>query len=141
MIVRSGDDGIQLMAQPDRAHLARVIMERCTTLASRPRPETILQATGEHDAGWAQEDAAPTVKPQTGTVVDFVSVPIRVRHAVWPRTRVVVTPDACGGQEIPIKISAREIRAQLFRSDAELRDALSEANRTTTSQVSDVTGP
>jgi hypothetical protein len=217
MIVRSVDDGVQLITQPDHARLARAIMERCTALASRPRRETILHAIAEHDAGWAPEDAAPTVNPQTGTVIDFVSVPIRVRHAVWPRTiaqladdpwaaalvaqhaltaydrfrsdaewaaffaamesaraamarasrtpleelaadysfvrlgdlislafctgstdeqrfagwtiqlsgsHVVVTPDAFGGQEIPIEISARQIRRQLFRSDAELRDAL-----------------
>jgi hypothetical protein len=217
VIVRPSHDCIQLITQPDHAHLARVIMKRCTALASRPRRETILHAIGEHDAGWALEDAAPTVNSQTGAVVDFVSVPSRVRHAVWPRTiaqladdpwaaalvaqhaltaydrfrfdaewtaffaamesaratmarasgtpleelaadyafvrlgdlislafctgstdeqrfagwtiqlsgsRVVVTPDAFGGQEIPIEINAREIRRQLFRSDAELRDAL-----------------
>jgi len=226
MIVRSVHDRIQLITQPDHAHLARVIMERCTTLAARPRRETILHAIGEHDAGWAQEDAAPTVNPQTGAVVDFVSVPIRVRQAVWPRTiarladdpwaaalvaqhaltaydrfrsdaewttffgemesarvamarasgtpleelagdyafvrlgdlislafctgstdeqrfsgwtiqlsgsRVVVTPDAFDGEEIPIEVRAREIRHQRFRSDAELRDALSQASATTAS--------
>ena len=206
-------------------------MERCTVLAPRARRDAILHAIGEHDAGWAQEDAAPAVNPQTGAVADFVSVPIRVRHAVWPRTiaqladdpwaaalvahhaltaydrfrsdaawttffaemesaraamarasgipleelaadyafvrlgdlislafctgstdeqqfagwtiqlsgsRVVVTPDVFGGQEIPIEISAREIRQQRFQSDAELRDALIDANTTTTSQVPDV---
>jgi hypothetical protein len=46
-------------------------------------------------------------------------------------TRVVVTPDAFGGMRIPIEIKAREIRNQPFRLDAELRDALSEANTTT----------
>jgi len=45
-------------------------------------------------------------------------------------TRVVVTPDVFGGAEIPIEITAREIRNQPFRSDAELRDALNDANTT-----------
>ena len=46
-------------------------------------------------------------------------------------SRVVVTPDAFGGAEIPIEIDAKVIRNQPFRSDAELRDALSEASTTT----------
>ena len=93
MIVRPADDGLQLITQPDHAQLARVIMERCVPLASRPRREAILHAIGEHDAGWAQEDAAPTVNHQTGGVVDFVSVPVRVRHAVWPRTIAQLADD------------------------------------------------
>ena len=203
-------------------------MERCTALAPLARRDAILHAIGEHDAGWAPEDAAPTVNPQTGGVADFVSVPIRVRHAVWPRTiaqladdpwaaalvaqhaltaydrfrsdaewttfmaemesarvpmarasgnpleelaadyafvrlgdlislafctgstdeqrfggwtiqlsgsRVVVTPDVFGGQEIPIEISAREIRSQLFQSDAELRSVVSNISQTVTTSV------
>jgi hypothetical protein len=46
-------------------------------------------------------------------------------------TRVVVTPDAFGGAEIPIAIDAREIVRRTFRSDAELRAALSEARSVT----------
>jgi hypothetical protein len=42
-------------------------------------------------------------------------------------SRVVVTPDAFGGVEIPIDISAREVPDQPFRSDEELRDALKTA--------------
>jgi hypothetical protein len=199
-------------------------MEHCVPLAARPRRDAILHAIAEHDNGWAEEDAAPTVNPKTGNVVDFVSAPLSVRHAVWPRgvarlsdnpwaaalvaqhaltvydrfrseagwtsffaemeaargamvrasrmplddlvadyafvrladlisltfctgwtdehrfddwtiqlsgTRVVVTPDAFGGVTIPIEIRARVIRNQPFRSDAELRDVLSEANMTT----------
>lgn len=68
-------------------------MERCVPLASRPRREAILHAIGEHDAGWAEEDAAPTVNPQTRGVADFVSVPVRVRHAVWPRTIAQLADD------------------------------------------------
>jgi hypothetical protein len=45
----------------------------------------ILHAIAEHDNGWAEEDAAPSVNPETGDIVDFVSAPLRVRHAVWPR--------------------------------------------------------
>lgn len=223
MIVRPVHDLVLLITQPDHAHLAGTIMEHCVPLAALPRRDAILHAIAEHDNGWAEEDAAPTVNPNTGTVVDFVSAPLSVRHAVWPRgvarladdpwaaalvaqhaltvydrfrseaewtsffaemeaardamlrasgmphdnlvadyafvrladlisltfctgwteeqrfsywtvqlsgTRVVVTPDAFGGAVVPIAISAKEIRNQPFRSDAELRDALNEANTT-----------
>lgn len=198
-------------------------MEHCVPLARRPRRDAILHAIGEHDNGWAETDAAPMVDATTGTVVDFVSAPLSVRHTVWPRAvarlandqwaatlvaqhaitvyerfrpesewtpffaqmeatrdtllrasgmplhdlladyafvrlgdlisltfctgwtdehgfgewtvqrsgaRVVVTPDAFGGAVIPIEIRAREIRSQSFRLDAELRQALREANTT-----------
>jgi hypothetical protein len=85
VIVRVLDDRIQLITQPDHAHLARTIMEPCVGLAARPRRDAVLLATGEHDNGWDLEDAAPTVDPATGGVVDFVSAPLRVRQTVWPR--------------------------------------------------------
>ena len=85
MIVRPVHDGLQLITQPDHAHLARRIMVHCVPLAARPRRDAILHAIGEHDNGWAEEDAAPTVNPNTGSVADFVSVPLSVRHGVWPR--------------------------------------------------------
>jgi hypothetical protein len=85
VIVRSVHDGLQLITQPDHAHLARTIMLHCVPLAARPRRDAILHAIGEHDNGWAEEDAAPTVNPNTGSVADFVSVPLSVRHRVWPR--------------------------------------------------------
>ena len=85
MIVRIVDGVIQLITQPDHAHLARRIMEHCVPLSARPRRATILHAIGEHDNGWAEDDAAPAVDPENGNVVDFVSAPLRVRHGVWPR--------------------------------------------------------
>lgn len=46
-------------------------------------------------------------------------------------TRVVVTPDAFGGSEIPIEIRVTEIRNTAYDSDAALRLAVSEAASTT----------
>ena len=42
-------------------------------------------------------------------------------------SRVVITPNAFGGDEIPIQITARVIPAQRFRSDADVREAVSRA--------------
>jgi Protein of unknown function (DUF3891) len=53
------------------------------------------------------------------------------RFAEWAvqqfGTRVVVTPQAFGGAEIPFEIRAREVDDRPFRSDAELREALNHA--------------
>lgn len=205
-------------------------MEHCLPLAARLRRGAILQAIAEHDSGWAEPDAAPTVS-NNGNVLDFVAVPLGLRHAVWPRsitrlqddpwaaalvaqhalvvysrfqsdsdwtaffvemeaardamlrasgmplgdlvedypflrlgdlislafctgssdaqhfgdwtvrlsgTRVVVTPDVFGGAVIAFEVKARTIRNRVYRTDAELRDALSEASMTTL--LGDVTG-
>jgi hypothetical protein len=85
MIVRSAPAGVQLITQPDHARLARTIMEHCVPLANNPRRHVILRAIAEHDNGWTEEDASPTVNPDTGEIVDFVNAPLAVRHSVWPR--------------------------------------------------------
>ena len=85
MIVRTGEHGIQLITQPDHAHLARAIMEHATALATHARRDDIMLAIGEHDNGWTEEDAQPTVDPATGSVVDFVNATLEMRHRVWPR--------------------------------------------------------
>ena len=74
-----------LITQPDHAHLARRMMEHCVPLVGHARRHTILHAVGEHDCGWEEEDAAPMVNPETGAVFDFISAPVAVRQAVWPR--------------------------------------------------------
>lgn len=223
MIVRHDGNNVQLITQPDHARLAGTIMERTVALMAHPRREVILRAIAAHDNGWAEFDAAPTVDPSTGNVVDFVHVPVGVRQTAVPRSaallaedpwaaalvaqhaltvydrfrseaewaryfaeltttrgellqisgmsledlvpdykylrlgdlislafctgstdelrfsewtvkltgsRVVVTPNVFGGAEIPIEIAAREIRSRQFKSDAELRGALSEATTT-----------
>jgi len=85
VIVRRVGAGVELVTQPDHAQLARTIMDHCVPLRSRPRRDAILHAIAEHDNGWSEEDAAPTVNPATGGIADFVTVALRVRHAVWPR--------------------------------------------------------
>ena len=217
MIVRQAGKQVQLITQPDHAHLARRVMEHCVPLATHPRRREILHAVGEHDNGWAEEDAAPRVNIATGQIFDFVGAPATVRQSVWPRgvarlandpwaaalvaqhaitvydrfrsdgewasffaemaasrdrmlracehgldtllsdylfvrvadlislafcvgwkdeqrfgewtvqcidDRVVISPDAFCGREVPIEINAREISNQPFQSDMDLRDAL-----------------
>jgi hypothetical protein len=85
MIVCHLPDRIQLITQPDHAALSGRIMEHCVPLRASPRFDSILLAIREHDNGWQEEDAAPAVDLETGSVVDFVTAPFAVRQRVWPR--------------------------------------------------------
>lgn len=85
MIVRPAPGGLHLITQPDHAHAAGRVMERCRPLATHPRRDDVLHAIAQHDNGWEEVDAAPTVDAATGRVADFINIPVPVRHAVWPR--------------------------------------------------------
>lgn len=85
MIVRDLDGTLELITQPDHAHLAERIMSRCNELSRHPRAASILRAVREHDNGWVEEDALPRIDPDTGRVVDFISAPAATRQGVWPR--------------------------------------------------------
>jgi uncharacterized protein DUF3891 len=86
VIVRPpSDDIVHVITQPDHAELAASIIQHAVELGAHPRRAEILLAVTEHDNGWAEEDAAPIVNPATGHLADFVSVPLAVRHRVWPR--------------------------------------------------------
>jgi hypothetical protein len=93
MIVRSAGNGIHLITQPDHARLAARIMERCTPLLAHPRRDSILRAVRDHDDGWAEGDATPSVHPGTGEVVDFITAPVEVRQGVWPRSVAALEDD------------------------------------------------
>jgi hypothetical protein len=132
VIVRPVAGGVQLITQPDHAHLARRVMERCVALESRTRRDTILHAIAEHDAGWAEEDAAPIVDPQTGGVVDFVHVPVRVRHAVWPRTIAQLASDPWAAALVAQHAMTAYDR---FRSDVDWKRFFTEMERARDARV------
>ena len=85
MIVRPADGALHLITQADHAALAGRIMEHWTSLGSAERRDQILHAVRDHDNGWREPDAAPTVDPDTGLVRDFVAVPAAVKQGVWAR--------------------------------------------------------
>lgn len=91
MIVRTLDNRLQLITQPDHAHLAARIMEHCVELVALPRRAPIMNAIAEHDNGWEEEDSAPIVND--GKIVDFINAPVDVRHRVWPRAVMRLSED------------------------------------------------
>jgi hypothetical protein len=91
MIVRNEGSTLLLITQPDHARLsadlvAAIHTEPALQTAAR---EAILLATREHDHGWAEVDAEPTVDPG-GRPRDFMTGPAAVRRELWTRgvTRV-----------------------------------------------------
>jgi len=85
MIVRDLGDRLELVTQPAHARAAASIMERCGALDSHPRRAAILHAIQQHDNGWREVDAQPMVDPRDGRILDFVSIPVPIRQAIWPR--------------------------------------------------------
>ena len=94
MIVRTEETKIQLITQPDHAQLARRVMDRCLSLRTHPRRDSILHAVGEHDNGWADEDRAPSIDSATGEILDFIHAPVAVRQRVWPRAVARLADDS-----------------------------------------------
>jgi hypothetical protein len=88
VIVRSAEDHLLLITQPDHAGLAERIMAewRRDNLPESPLRGVILQATREHDDGWIDPDRAPIVDPATGRLLDFINAPEPVRQGIWPRS-------------------------------------------------------
>lgn len=87
MIVRQEADAFVLIAQGDHAAYAATILEHWhdNGLPAHPLRDRIIAATRVHDIGWADEDAAPRLNPDTGFPFDFISMPEAVRQSVWPR--------------------------------------------------------
>jgi hypothetical protein len=87
MIVRDDGSSFLLVTQPDHARLARDIVAAMRTEPALDGPErhTVLFATLEHDNGWIEVDAEPTIDPDTGRPCDFINGPARVKHELWPR--------------------------------------------------------
>ena len=87
MIIRPAIDRLLLITQSDHAALAGGVMEawQADGLPDHPGREEVLLAIREHDHGWLEPDAAPSVDPQSGAPEDFLDAPVAVRQAVWPR--------------------------------------------------------
>lgn len=92
MIVCDEGSTFLLITQPDHAQLAEAIVAAMRTEPPLDGPvrDTILLATREHDNGWREVDADPTIDPASGRPCDFISGSARVKHELWPRgiTRV-----------------------------------------------------
>ena len=94
MIIRPDGASLLFITQPDHAQMAGEAITRWQLdgFADHPRRDLILLAAREHDNGWIEEDGATHVG-EDGAPLDFVSLPVAVRHRIWPRAvdRMAVT--------------------------------------------------
>ena len=87
VIVRTDGESWLLIRQPDHAAMAAEVLShwQADGFPGRPSRDIVLHATREHDCGWAEEDDAPSVNPESGEPWDFIRLPAERRQAVWPR--------------------------------------------------------
>jgi hypothetical protein len=134
MNVRDEADAFLLITQPDHAQLAEDIVAAMRTEPplGGPARGTILLATREHDNGWIEVDAEPTIDPATGRPCDFIAGPARVKHELWPRgiTRVARTHPRAGALIAEHAVTVYGYRRDepewipFFASITAIRDAL-----------------
>ena len=134
MIVRNDSDTFLLITQPDHAQLAETLVRAIRTepaLAGDAR-HTILLATREHDNGWQEVDALPTVDPATGRPCDFMSGSAAVKHELWLRgiARAAKTDALAGALIAEHAVTVYGYRrtdpawASFFTTIGSMRDAL-----------------
>ena len=87
MIVAAEPPDLVLVTQPDHAHFAAELLAlwRAHDLPAHPRRDDLLFAAREHDNGWREADAAPSVDPESGRTRDFLSYPFPARREIWMR--------------------------------------------------------
>lgn len=86
MIIRPAGDSLFFVTQSDHARLASELMHAWYEggLQHHPRRAAILAAARDHDNGWIEEDDEMHVDA-TGEPLDFIAVPVHVKHRIWPR--------------------------------------------------------
>ncbi|MEM8964714.1 MAG: DUF3891 family protein [Acidobacteriota bacterium] len=87
MIVADLGDRLRFTTQNDHAHLAAELLSlwRDDDMPTHPRRDELLFAAREHDNGWREEDAAPSMHPDTGVAYNFITLPTPRRQALWQR--------------------------------------------------------
>lgn len=87
MIVRDAGPDLLVITQLDHAAVAAHIMARwrAQDFPTRATRDIALYATAHHDLGWAAEDAAPRLNPDTRRPFDFTELDRATRQALWPR--------------------------------------------------------
>lgn len=87
MIVVVEDQSLLLITQGDHAHLAAELLSLCRfpDLVSHPRRQRLLEATREHDNGWRESDAAPSLDSAAGAPHSYATLPDTERRRLWSR--------------------------------------------------------
>ncbi len=87
MILFREASSLRLVTQPDHAHFAGRLLAlwRADSLPQHPRREELLFAVREHDNGWREADAAPSLDRGSGRPHSFLDLPAERRIEIWER--------------------------------------------------------
>ena len=87
MIVIPEEKSLLLITQGDHAHLAAELLSLCRfpELTAHARRRLLLEATREHDNGWRESDAAPSLDPTSASPYSYLTLPDAERRRVWTR--------------------------------------------------------
>lgn len=87
MIIYSESTELAVVTQTDHARFAGELLSlwRSDGLPDHPRRAELLFAAREHDNGWREADAAPTLDPGSGRPYDFLNLPDAERAEIWER--------------------------------------------------------
>ena len=87
MIVADETSDFLVITQTDHARFAGELLSlwRTDGLPDHPRRTDLLFAAREHDNGWREADAAPTLDAERGRPYDFLTLPDAERAEIWER--------------------------------------------------------
>ncbi len=87
MIITKTRKEVIAIKQEDHAAFAGFLLERWSDHGFKhdERREAIIRATGQHDNGWKEFDAAPRIDEKTGLPVDFRKITPEEIHDIWMR--------------------------------------------------------
>jgi hypothetical protein len=87
MIVTDETSDFLVITQTDHARFAGELLSlwRSDGLPDHPRRTDLLFAAREHDNGWREADAAPTLDLERGRPHDFLTLPDAERAEIWER--------------------------------------------------------
>ncbi len=87
MIVRQTEGRLLCLSQPDHAALAGQLAAAWVAdgLPGRPTRDLVVEAVRVHDIGWTTEDRLPRFDPATHGPHGFITAPLDVRQAAFPR--------------------------------------------------------
>jgi hypothetical protein len=89
MLIRRVQDEVLLVSQPAHSWVSGQLARAWATSEDDPMEpfEDVCLAAEQHDIGWLQWEASPTLNPETGLPFAFREMPRKMHLQIWGRAR------------------------------------------------------